>query len=109
MLIGLFFQNLGIPLYITFQIETKDKSNCLGIYLCKHATATTVKARYELSLINLNGKKDLSLYFSDHIFGAADDTSWGRSTSRNQKEINDLGFIKKDTILLKAYVEVLEP
>ena len=80
----------------------------MGIFLFKHRTIESVVAKYEFSLINLHGKENRVEIYDGQQFEAADDQNWGSPTFIKRNELSDLGFLKDNTILFKAYVEVLE-
>lgn len=66
---------------------------------------------FELSLVNLNGKKDLVHKFSNVTFSATDGIENFTNTQQffiKRKELADLGFINSNWFLVKSYVEVLE-
>lgn len=73
--------------------------------MIKHATNENVKTYCEVSLINMKGKKNKEFKFN-HTFRAADGDLWG-SRLLKQQELTYLGFVKKDALLIKAYLEVL--
>ena len=78
----------------------------LSMYLRKHPTPKSVQVNYELSLINPKSKKD-AFKSSKRIFGATDVNNRDFEEFIKHQEIVDLGFVKRDTLLVKAYVEVL--
>lgn len=99
-----FLSNVGIPFFLSFNCFNWTKT--LGFFLVKH-TVGEVRVKFELSLINLKGKRDLVKKF-DTILQKDDDSDSGSLNFIEEKELTDLGFINKDTILAKVYVEVLE-
>lgn len=80
----------------------------MAIFLYKHSTVEEVDAKFEYSLINLNGKKNYVRTGHNHTFDGANSVAWGWDTFIEQQELHDLGFVKDDAILVKVYVEILE-
>ena len=56
----------------------------------------------------MNGKEDRVRKSQTVKFEAKDGDAWGFAAFIQHKEVIELGFIKDNAILVKAYVEVLE-
>lgn len=79
--------------------------------MCKYATPKRVRVSYQLTLVNLMGSKDgdQTNNGTGLLEAAGDDPCLGWSTFMIREHVTDLGYLKLDMVLGKAYVEVLEP
>lgn len=80
----------------------------MAIFLFKHPTTEAVKAKFEFTLINLNGKQNMARTGFEHEFDATKGVAWGWPNFIKQQELYDLKFVKDDEILVKIYVEILD-
>lgn len=76
----------------------------MAMYLHKHAPAPT-KIKFELSVINMEGNPNRVR--GDEVTLVDYGSSKGWEAFITQKDLIDLGFIKNNRILVKAYVEIL--
>ena len=98
--------NLEAAFYVQLKGRCSKAEHHLAMYLVKHATTTSVKTKFTLSVINMKGKANKA-YQANEVFGAEDTAAWGWEEFISQTDLTDLGFVKDNTILVKAYVEVL--
>ena len=98
---------LGMPFYLVLLQRTIDGYDELGIYISKHASPIKLDVYFELALINLHGGRD-RVGEATHVFSSDDADSLGWPKFIKQREVKNLGFLKNDRILVRAYVEILD-
>ena len=74
--------------------------------MSKPATVESVKTRFELSAINMAGKENKVLKYTE-TFSGSKKAMWGAKKFLTLEEVHD-EFEKDNQMLIKAYVEVLE-
>ena len=76
----------------------------MGLFVCTYQK--TLRVYYELTLVNINGQNDVSMQ-ATHTLDKSGGFGHGRSRYITQNDVMNLGFVDKDSILMKVYVQVL--